>query len=247
MRTMHKMRNTAIAALAGVALMASSCAASSDDAAAGDDEVILISASDDYYWANSTIADWATMATQLSVVEVVAETDMPFESDTGEGFQGRTVTLRVVETVWADGSTPWPGIEPIDQQIEEADSADFDTAAERRVELLDGEFEFTANGWAVSGDQRRAFAAETGVRLEIGSTYLMPLLPFDSNGDWAVASFNALMPVVDGVVTFDGEVPSHLSAAKFVGLGLDEAAALYANPPVEDPTHSHDHGHSHDE
>ena len=230
---MHTQHSTAIAALAGVALMASTCGTSSDDPATGDEAAILVVSSDDAYWANSTIADWATMATQLSVVEVVAETALPFESETGEGLQGRTVTLRVVETVWADGTTPWPGIEHIDQQIQEADGADFDPAAGRRVDLLDGEFEFTANGWAVSDQQRRAFRAETGVRLEVGSTYLMPLLPFDDNGDWAVASFNALMPVVDGIITFDGDVPSYLSAAEFVGLSLDEAADLYTNPPAE--------------
>lgn len=237
------MKNTRslVTALAVSAVFATSCGSESLSGAADEDGLIRVSATDDYYWPNSTIEDWATIATQLSVVEVVAERDLPLKSETGEGFQARTVTLRVVETVWADGTTPWPGIEPIDEQIEEKDSAAFDTLEHRKVEQLDGEFEFTANGWAVSGDQRRAFAAETGVRLEVGSTYIIPLLPYDAKGDWAAASFDAILPLSEGIVRFESEVGEHLSAAKFSGLSLDEVANLYADPPHEEPGHSHGH------
>lgn len=191
------MKKLVIFAAVGM-LIASSCGDDGSDSSA---QPSVEFAADDRLWPAENVSDWVTHASQISLVKVVSETEMPFESESGEGYQGRTVELKILETVWTDG----------------------------RTEPTNGTIPFIANGWAVHGDVRSPFVAETGVRLEVGGVYLMPLTTVDD--EWAVIGFGAILPVTDGRVAFDSALVevdvTRLAAGEFVGLTIEDARVVF--------------------
>jgi len=149
------------------------------------------------------LVDWVTYPSQISVVTVVDETEQPpspltTTSPSDNVLVNRILTLRIDRTLWsAPGATP------------EADTV--------RIE---------AWGWLIKNDKRVKFGAGDGPRLEVGRTYMIPLVPF--GGGWIPLSFSTVTPVVDGAVSVGPEV-SNPATKRLDGATLDELTTLFAS------------------
>lgn len=114
---------------------------------------------------------WVSYAHQVSVVRVVAESQIgPDEAalTRGEGLVGRSVTLQVETTVWAA-----PGSEPVQGEIEMHDW-----------------------GWLLKDGELRPF---TNSRLEVGGRYLVPLADFGDG--WGSMELAAIPIEGDAIAT----------------------------------------------
>ena len=114
---------------------------------------------------------WVTYPTQVSVVTVVSEAEIPPPDrviERGEGYVGRSVGLRVDRTLW---SAP-------------------------KVEAQTGIIEFVAFGWLHKGDNQIPFGSADGPRLEVGGRYVIPLVPIEDG--WGGLSSSAVLAVDDG-------------------------------------------------
>lgn len=99
---------------------------------------------------HDTLQDWVSYATELVVVDVVSERAIASDTsvrESGEGYVGRRVTLRVVDQLWRA-----------------ADGRD-----------LSGQLEVDALGWVLTEGKRRPMVARGGLRLAPDRRYLMPL------------------------------------------------------------------------
>lgn len=114
------------------------------------------------------LSHWVTYPTQISVVTVVSEREIPPPArvlERGEGYVGRSVELRIDRTLW---SAP-------------------------EVEAQTGNIEFVASGWLRKGDKQIPFGSADGPRLEVGNRYVIPLVPTERG--WAFLSNSAVLSV----------------------------------------------------
>lgn len=122
----------------------------------------------DSYIALDSLGDVVTWADTVAVVTVVSEEQAPGAEDTGdEPLLGRRVVVRVEDVVWSRPGTEQP-------------PATFETQAPGWVRDDDG-------GLTPMRDR-------SGIRVEVGGTYLAPIVFIDGWG------FDAALGVEDGVV-----------------------------------------------
>ena len=146
---------------------------------------------------------WVTYPTQISVVTVVSEAEIPppdSVTERGEGYIGRAVELRIDRTLW---SAP-------------------------DVEAQTGNFELTVFGWLRKGDNQIPFGPIDGHRLEVGGRYIIPLVP--DEGDWGWLSSSAILAIDgEGRIALDqGRLKNPASLAQ-KGDTLDKVAVTLSN------------------
>jgi hypothetical protein len=191
------------AALCALSLALAACGGGSSPSASS---VVVGEGSDRF--PSETLVDWASYADQLSVVTVVDESEITPPSEVvelGEGYIGRTVTLRIEQTVWSRKGGP--------------------TAR--------GTIRTTVQGWVLQDGVRRPFAVAGGPRLEVGGRYLAPLLRVTGN-DWITLSTGATLPL-DGDVATTAGVAGHPSPVgeAMRGKSIADVAELLATTPAD--------------
>lgn len=174
---------------------------------------------DDDSLPSSSLADWVSYTSQVSVVTVVNETELPvppgLSGEQGGGYVGRSVDLCIDETLWT-----YPGVEP-----------------------LTGTISSKVNGWIRKDEVSVPFGSLGAERLEVGKTYVIPLVQYD--GGWGFLSAGTVLPV-DSLkrIAVDPEritnsVSRQLHGKNFVELTQtlestipDPVAARYAHLPA---------------
>jgi hypothetical protein len=130
------------------------------------------------------IADWVAFADHVAVVRAVSETTIspPKEiADAGEGMVGRAIRMELVDTLWVR-----PG----------------------SSRMLADDFELRTFGWALRGEQLVPLQLVGAVRVEVGETYVAPLVWDD--GSWGVLSLSAVLRLQNDLIEVDsaGNDPS---------------------------------------
>lgn len=143
-------RLVAAAVVAAVATMTLSGCAQRDTAPAqAQAPTAGIEATDTF--PTASLADWVSYPSQLAVVEVVKESELPREgvlADTGYGYLGRSVTVNVEEVLWR---------EPRERDVPST-------------------FEMVVWGWIIGEDGvRREAQPEDAVRITPGQRYVVPV------------------------------------------------------------------------
>ena len=142
-------------------------AVSSDSSESAPD--IIYGVGDDVKLPSSALTDWVSYASQVSVVTVVNEVELPvppgLSGERGGGYVGRSVDLRIDETLWT-----YPGTDP-----------------------QTGTISFVANGWIRKGDVTIPFGTLGAERLEVGNTYVIPLVKYE--GGWGWLGAETMLPV----------------------------------------------------
>jgi len=159
------------------------------------------------------LMDWVSYPSQISVVTVVDETEQPpsplvTTSPSDNVLVNRMLTLRIDRTLWSAPGTATQ-IDPI------------------RIE---------AWGWMVKDGKRVKFGAGNGPRLEVGQTYLIPLVPFGDG--WAPLSFSTVTPVVDGVASV-GPEEFNPATRQIDGATMDELSTLFASTKPDPAAAAH--------
>lgn len=155
-----------LAALFVVAVATATVSCSADSAESTPD---IIYGMDDDALPSSALMDWVSYASQVSVVTVVSEVELPVPSglsgERGGGYVGRSVDLRIDETLWT-----YPGTDP-----------------------QTGTISFVANGWIRKGDVTLPFGSLGAERLEVGKAYIIPLVRYEDGWGWLSAG--TMLPV----------------------------------------------------
>lgn len=134
---------------------------------------------------HSTLEDWVTYSDAVVVVNVNRETEIAPSVDeikAGEGMIMRTVQVEVSDTVWSRDEAP----------------------------SAPATFEFVTYGWVFKGDKRTVIGEAGGARIEVGRSYLVPLVRFET-GEWAPISSQEVLVWNDGVGVLEN--PATASAA----------------------------------
>jgi hypothetical protein len=163
---------------------------------------------------DATLTDWVSYAVQVGEVEVLAEREIPppktvFER--GEGYIGRSVTIRTGTTYWVS-----PGA----------------VAAPSEIEIV-------VSGWVLRSGKRLRFALLRSPRIEVGGKYNMPLVTILRNGqvEWSPLSPPSVFEVRnDATATNDvhtlGNSPLANSLSKMSDSELRRALAEAPIDPV---------------
>ncbi len=143
------------------------------DAAASDE--------DDFIYADvvtvledTDLGSWVSLSNQISVVSVLGETQLPEPPAAAEtnALVGRNIHLKLDENLWVPSS------------------------AASELIPQGAEFTMAALGWVYSEGKLLRFAARNAVRLEVGGTYIAPLVEFqDSVDGWGVLTPASVMPL----------------------------------------------------
>jgi len=157
--------------------------------------------SGDYAYPAETLDDVLTYADQVSVVTVTGERRLPTgtEEESG-GLYGRSVTLRVDETIWH-----LPGAATAPQTMETVT-------------------------WGWLGSYDNPIATEGGARLEVGGRYLLPLAHGVEEGKldwWAFGDTPTNFLLEAGAVSGEYVGDERSAALRAVtGMTVDEVEAL---------------------
>lgn len=124
------------------------CAERQDPEATADERVVIEGSQT---FPASSESDWVSYPSELAVVTVTAERELPPEgvlAEMGYGYLGRVVSMRVDSVLWR----------------------------EQRERAVPPEFEIITWGWIIgqNGERREAMPA-AAPRLEVGSRYAIPL------------------------------------------------------------------------
>lgn len=111
---------------------------------------------------SSSLTDWVSYATQISRVTVMSEAELPSElsEERGGGYVGRSVALRINETLWN-----YPNTVP-----------------------QTGTVSFVANGWIRKDGVTLPYGSLGAERLEVGKSYVLPLVRYGDEWGWLSAS-----------------------------------------------------------
>ncbi len=130
---------------------------------------IIYGIGDDVLLPSSSLTDWVSYASQVSVVTVVGEEELPthpeIDGERGGGYVGRRVDLHIDETLWT-----YPGSDP-----------------------ETGTISFVANGWIRKEEAMIPFGTPGAARLEVGNTYVVPLVRYEAGWGWLSAE--TILPV----------------------------------------------------
>lgn len=116
-----------------------------------------------------SLEDWVTYANQVSVIAVTGERELPRDPEVvknGEGYIERAIRLTILDTIWRRSPS----------------------------DVIDGEIEIVAWGWALKDGVKHPFGVDDGPRLEVGSKYLMPLINLGGK-EWAAPNDASIFPV----------------------------------------------------
>ena len=180
---------------------------------------------DDVVLPSSSLTHWVSYASQVSVVTVVNEVELPVPSEIsgerGGGYVGRSVDLRIDENLWT-----YPGTDP-----------------------ETGTISLVANGWIQKGDVKIPFGTHGAERLELGNTYVIPLVQYEGGWGWLGAA--TMLPVDSAQrIVVDPLRISNLTSQQLHGMSFgelaerldgeipDPVAALYAHLPSVERFHA---------
>lgn len=157
-----------------------------------------------------TLQAWRSYADHLVVFRVVDERELPSipsaDAAPDEGLVGREATLEVVRTLWsAEGA---PAVGP-------------------RITMR-------VPGWILGDGKRGELQIRGGPRLEVGGTYLAPLLFTDGShvAEWSPLTISSQLPVESERIAAPAEAESGVLRTRFAGRTVDEVAdALRASEP----------------
>lgn len=185
-----------LAAACGEGTYAPTSGASSDQVVADTREVFEFNG----------LSDWTSYATQVSVVKVEAERELPPEPPgEPEQYVPRMVTLRIERTIWPGGPQ----------------------SARDSIELL-------ADGWLQASDGSRRELVSGGPRITVGQRLLVPL--FLDSDRWGVLTASSVLVLSNGqkaenaVVTQFADTPA---AAALSGRSMASLARTLANTPAD--------------
>lgn len=156
-----------------------------------------------------TTVDWVSYAEAVVVATVMSEKAKPLRTDlltpAGAGSQTRLLTMRVDTRVWSR-----PGARTVPQ-----------------------EFQMESDGWNIRNFVERRPYALGRLRLEVGSTYLLPLTWVPAT-EFGPALFGPLGPETPALMGSDnrpvgGEGVTGSALQGFIGKPLDEIAATLQN------------------
>ena len=127
------------------------------------------------------VEDWVSYADQLSLVVVENDAEIPppeSVTSNGEGYIGRTATLRVERTLWTQND----------------------------VTAVEGSITFPVAGWILREGRKKTDAAVAGgPRIEVGDRLLIPLAR-QPDGSLGLMSSSAVLVIRGGVVVLaDGQ------------------------------------------
>lgn len=195
-----------------VALVAAGCAGP-------DDPNTIVGHGVDRFPSES-LTDWVSYANHVSVFTVVDERQLAMgehEEEHGEGMVGRSVTVRIEETLWQH----------------------------ERTQRIDQEFSYATDGWILKEGDTHPFALAGGTRVEVGERYLAAWVHTAEDGWFPLAS-STIMPVASaGLPTRSAHGNTMPANGALVGLSLaqvstlldqtspDPVAAQYADLPPE--------------
>lgn len=157
---------------------------------------------------DESLSDWVSFADQLSAVTVIREEEAPDDDvlSRGEGYISRTVTLSVENTFWNRPGAP----------------------------SVSGTFDVITDGWLMADGRRAPFALEGGPRLEVGSTYLVPLVRAPRDGaEWTPLSTGSTLEMEGDAISIDdvaGE-PGAIARSLVGASGARVGAILHATAP----------------
>ena len=145
-------------------IFALSCSSDSDESTPA-----IVYGIDDDALPSSSLVDWVSYASQVSVVTVVSEEELPvpegLSGDRGGGYVGRKVNLRIDKTLWSP-----PGTAP-----------------------QTGTISSVVNGWIRKNGVTVPYGSLGAERLEVGKTYIIPLVQYESG--WGRLSASTVLPV----------------------------------------------------
>jgi hypothetical protein len=145
-----------------------------------------------------SLRDWVSYADEVAVFTVASEQELQTpqeESARGEGLVGRTVELQVNKILWRR-----PGSQPAGDVLDVA-----------------------TYGWVLKDGEQISFAPSSGPRLEVGRTYVAPLVRF-SDGEWGPQSDDSVVEVRDGSLVWTGRGQPSRPAASLTGKSTAEVA-----------------------
>ncbi|HET6951770.1 MAG TPA: hypothetical protein VFI47_15420 [Acidimicrobiales bacterium] len=153
------------------ATFASACAGNrGEDADEGTSAVVATGLA---AWPSSSFDDWASYGDAVVILQIESERAEPMSDDEvqrGEGLGLRTVSGTVTQLVWTYPGGPAPPTTS---------------------------FEFLTAGWIVREGRSSPMRYAGAIRLEVGSSYLMPIFQDRTTGSWAPLSSTAAFPVDD--------------------------------------------------
>jgi hypothetical protein len=157
---------------------------------------------------NESLQDWVTYADHVAVYTVVAEREMPLdaeEKESGEGYAGKLVTLRIDRTLWSAEAAP---------------------ALPERIEMQ-------AVGWLYRNGQREPTTARDSPSVSVGNRCLAPLaqVEFDVGPEWWPLTPAAQLPLEGSHVGRAGWVSPHGEA--LAGESVDEIEARIKRQPPD--------------
>ncbi|WP_143202259.1 hypothetical protein [Streptomyces sp. CB01249] len=220
------MRSKVLAATAGSAIVVGALVTLLVVQAHGDDHQsarssVVISHGDQLL-PSDTLTDWVTYGDHLVVATVTGQRELaptPEETEAGEGYIPRVISLRIDNVLWSRNEAP------------NAPST----------------FETDIDGWQFHGDRRDAVRMEGEPMLEVGKQYVLPILYFSKtktvqNAGWSTLSPNSIVPYQEGILGKGDVIPSVRQAdgdtkpadarGPFFGKAPEElVSALKSTPP----------------
>ncbi len=141
------------------------------------EEPVVTFGSGDPRFPTASIQDIVSYSDQLATFEVISEREIapPKEVfERGEGYIGRTVTVRIEQEHWNSN----------------------------RILTDAKEIQLTVQGWALHDGERRLFSFAGVPRLEVGKRYVAPLVFLSGGrfgaGEWALYDSSTALELVDG-------------------------------------------------
>ncbi|WP_405760534.1 hypothetical protein OG234_19750 [Streptomyces sp. NBC_01420] len=186
------MRSKVLAAAAGSVVVVGALVTLLVVQADGDDQKsarssVIISHGDQLL-PSDTLTDWATYGDHLVVATVTDQRELAptkEETEAGEGYIPRVITLRIDKVLWSRNEAP------------NAPST----------------FETEIDGWQFHGDRRNAVRMEGEPMMEVGKQYVLPVLYFTKtktvlNAGWSTLSPNSIIPYQEGILGKGDVIPS---------------------------------------
>jgi hypothetical protein len=164
---------------------------------------VVTGSADERFIADS-LTDWVSFADQVSVVQVIAERELPRApgSAVSEGYLARQIDLKITSSVWSRGTPRASGVISI-----------------------------PAWGWILHDGKPQRFTVEGAPWVEVGQTLILPLVELDGVGWSMLATTAAFRLDANGAVLADtGRVQSS-ALRELAGRTPDEVRVRLATVP----------------
>jgi len=170
------------------------------------------------------LQSWVSLSNQVAIVTVLSETKLPEPPAAAEtnALVGRVLQLSLDESLWVPPSHASSRAEPEQQAA--------------ALIAQGNEFTMSALGWTYSEGMLLRFAAYNAVRLEVGGTYITPLVQYqDSAEGWGVLTPWSVMPLKGSQVAEQDAMDhqaGNATTALLQDLDVEQLKQILADAPM---------------